>query len=180
MIEGRGLGFLSDVSAVGAGAQDVVEAAAGSGAEFQRVAAGGIEARLLVAVCQPENAEAGAEAELRIAVTLHDRGDERVDMGPQIPGLVFEPCPGGLYAGALMRLRLMLLERGGASLGLAADVGGDLPATMEDFDHRSAQAHIDLLADVLVGHRVEMPVDGDVGEAIQLHIFTALSSAHFV
>ena len=58
MIEGRGLGFLLGGGAIGAGAQDVVEAAIGSGAEFQRVVAGGAEARRLVAVGEPQNAVA--------------------------------------------------------------------------------------------------------------------------
>ena len=41
-------------------------------------------------------------------------------------------------------------------------MAGDLPAPVEDVDHQSAQPHIDLLADILVGHRVEVPLDGDV------------------
>ena len=58
MIEGRGLGFLLGGGAIGAGPQDVVEAAIGSGAELQRVVAGGAEARRLVAVGEPQNAVA--------------------------------------------------------------------------------------------------------------------------
>ena len=128
------------------------------GAELQGIAAGGIEAFRLVAAGQPENAVAGAEAELRIGVALHDRGDEGVDMGADIPGLLLQPGAGVLDAGALVRPGLVFPERGGAALGLAAEMAGDLPAPV----HRSAQPHIDLLADILVGHRVEVPLDGDV------------------
>ena len=42
--------------------------------------------------------------------------------------------------------------------GLASEMAGDLPAPVEDIDHRSAQAYIDLLADILVGHRVKVPL----------------------
>ena len=62
----------------------------------------------------------------------------------------------------LVRPGLVFPERGGAALGLAAEMAGDLPALVEDVDHRSSQPHIDLLADILVGHRVEVPLDGDV------------------
>ena len=86
--------------------------------------------------------------------------------GAEIPGLVLQPDAGVLDAGALMCLRLVFPERGGAASGLAAEMAGDLPASVEDVDHRSAQADIDLLADVLVGHRVEVPVDGDVVIAV--------------
>ena len=41
-----------------------------------------------MAAGQPENAVAGAEVELRIGVALHDPGDESVDMGADIPGLL--------------------------------------------------------------------------------------------
>ena len=65
-------------------------------------------------------------------------------------------------AGALMRLGLMFLEGDGAAPVVAPQMAGDLPAAVEDVDHLAAQTDIDLLADVLVGHRVEAPLDGDV------------------
>ena len=77
---------------IGAGTQDVVEPTVGPGAELQGVAAGGVEAFRLVAVGQPQNAVAGAEAELRIGVALHHRDDEGVDMGTDIPRV---PPPAG-------------------------------------------------------------------------------------
>ena len=83
-------------------------------------------------------------------------------MGTDIPRVPLQPVASALDAGALMRLRLMLLERGGAAFGLAAEMAGDLPAAVEDIDHLPAQADIDLLADILVGNRVEVPVDRNV------------------
>ena len=77
-------------------------------------------------------------------------------------GVLLQPGAGVLDAGALVRPRLMLLERGGAALRVAPQMAGDLPAAVEDVDHLAAQADVDLLADILVGHRVEVPLDGDV------------------
>ena len=72
-------------------------------------------------------------------------------MGADIRGLLLQPGAGVLDAGALVRPGLVFPERGGAALGLAAEMAGDLPAPVEDVDHQSAQPHIDLLADILVG-----------------------------
>ena len=135
---------------------------------------------MLVALGQPEHAVAGAEAELRIVLPLHEHDDEVEDMGPDIARVLLQLGAGGLDAGALVRLRLVFLDGGGAAPGVAAYMAGDVPAPEEDVDQVAAQAYVDLLADELMGHRVEVVVDGDVGQSIQLHIFTALSGAHFV
>ena len=73
---------------------------------------------------------------------------------------------GGLDPGALVGLRLVLLDGGGAAPGVAADMAGDVPAPEEDVDQVAAQADIDLLADMLVGHRVEVVIYGDVVIAV--------------
>ena len=70
MIDGHDLGFLLGGGAVGAGAQDVLEPAVAPRAELERVAAGAVEAVLLVGFGQPEDAVAGTEAELRIVLPL--------------------------------------------------------------------------------------------------------------
>ena len=103
MIDRHGLELRLGGGPIGAGPQDVVETAPGSGAQLQGIVAGGVEAFRLVAAGQPENAVAGAEAELRVGVALHDRGDEGVDMGADIPGLLLQPGAGVLDAGALVR-----------------------------------------------------------------------------
>ena len=48
-----------------------------------------------------------------------------------------------------MRHRPVLLDRGGAALGVVAQMAGDLVAAVEDVDHPAAQAYVDLLADTL-------------------------------
>ena len=115
-----------------------------------------------MAAGQAEDAVAGAEAELGIGVALQDRRDEGEDVGADLARVPLEAGAGVLDAGALVRPRLMLLARGGAALVRAPQMAGDLPAAVEDVDHLAAQADVDLLADVGVGHRVEVPLDGDV------------------
>ena len=111
---------------------------------------------------QAEDAVAGPEAVFRIVLARHQSGDEGVDMGPEIAGPLLQPGAGLLDAGAPMRHRPVLLDRAGAALRIAAQMAGDLAAAVEDVDHLAAQADVDLLADILVRHRVEVPLDGDV------------------
>ncbi len=56
----------------------------------------------------------------------------------------------------------MFLGGGRTALLVAPQVAGDLPTAVEDVNHLAAQAVIDLLADILVGDRVEPVVDRDV------------------
>ena len=115
-----------------------------------------------MALRQAEHAVAGAEADFRIAIALHDRGDKGVDMGTDVACTIFELCAGVLDIGALVRLGLMLLERGGTPPGIAAQMACDLFAAVEHVDQPAAQADIDLLADIRVGHGIEMALDGNV------------------
>ena len=151
MIDGQDLGLLLAIGEIGAGTQDVLEPAVGPGAELERVAAGGVEALRLVAPGQPEHAVAGAEAVLGIVLPLHERDDEVEDVGPDIARVLLQLGAGGLDAGALVGLRLVLLDGGGAATGVAADVAGDVPAPEEHVDQVAARADVDLLADELMG-----------------------------
>ena len=63
---------------------------------------------------QPEDAVAGAEAELGIVLPLHERDDEVEDMGTDIARALLQLGAGGPDAGALVRLGLVLLDGGGA------------------------------------------------------------------
>ena len=80
--------------------------------------------------------------------------------GADVPRPLLDPGAGGLDAGALVRLGLVLLKRGGAAPGADARMACDLPAPVERVDHSAAQANIDLLADMPAGRGVEAVVDG--------------------
>ena len=61
-----------------------------------------------------------------------------------------------------MVLRAMRIEGGARAALEQARMRGDELALGEDLDHARTEAHLDALADVLVGHRVVRVLDFDV------------------
>ena len=86
-------------------AQDRAEAAIGR-AELHRVGVGSVEACPVVLPGEAEDAHAGPETKLRLAVTLHDHKDEAVHLVADLAGLPFQPGVGSLYATAPVRRRM--------------------------------------------------------------------------
>ena len=60
----------------------------------QRVAAGVVEAVRRVVAGQAEDAVAGPEAVFWVVLARHQRGDEGVDVGPEIAGALLQPGAG--------------------------------------------------------------------------------------
>src|SRR3954454_2525143 len=141
--------------------QDGGDRVVGAGAEHQRASAGGLDPRGVIALDQPEDADAGAEPLLR----MRPRAQDHIG---QDDGVVADR--GGLSADALMRAvaiapvraRHVLGDGGRPVRAGAAPMAGDPLAAMEDLDRGGGDARLDLLADQLVRHAVVMLSDLDV------------------
>lgn len=138
-----------------------VDVAVGAGADGDGAGAGRLQAGLAIARAEPQEAEARAVALLGMRAV----GENRLDKGRRRradragPG---DEARGGPLQVALMGLGHVGRVGGVAAAAMAADVGGDPLAAMEDLDGRGREARIDVLVDEGVGDGVVMPVQLDV------------------
>src|SRR6202521_2120969 len=77
--------------AIAVGLQDRVDRAVGSRADLQRPPAGGLQPLGPVALDEPHDADAGAEALLRVRALAQDDLDQRRALGGYIAGLPRDP-----------------------------------------------------------------------------------------
>src|SRR5215813_15556593 len=128
---------------------------------FERPAASGFEPFAAIAVGEPQDADAGAEALLGVRALLQDDLDERRGMVPDLTGLPPQPLrrPVGI---APMARRHVLAYRRMLAIGGRAHMGRNALAAVEDFDRMRGDARPNRLAQQLVRHRVVVLLDLDV------------------
>ena len=113
---------------------------------FQKkgAAASGLHPLRRVSFFQPDDAQAGTKALLRVSATLHDAGHQSPGMGSVSTRPVPNPG-GGPFQNVLMGLGHMFRKRGVRTFPITSRMTGDA-AVLEQYLHRSCrQPHLHLL-----------------------------------
>ena len=180
MVEGQ-LGCVGSARqglAIEAVLEDGVDRAVGSGADLESSLACRLEAIDTVLAGEPQDAQAGAEALLRMGPAAQDDLDQRGGVGPDGGGVALDALVGPASVTA-MRARHVLGHGGVAAAGAAQQMARDPLALVKQLDGALCDARLDLLAQQAVRHRVVMAdhldviVDADACE-VSLGIFVVL------
>ena len=141
--------------------QDRVDGGVGARADLQRPAAGGLEPLGPVALGQPQDADAGAEALLGVRPLAQDDLDECRGVAPDLAGPPLEALRRPVGVAPVARRHVLAHRRVLAVRG-RAHVRGDALAAMEHLDRARRDARPHLLAQQRVRHRVVVLLDLDV------------------
>ena len=133
----------------------------GTGADLESPATGGFEPLGPVTLAQAHNAQARAEALLGMGTRLQNRFDHPRGCGTARGGPLNEALRGPLGI-LLVRLGHVSRHRGMATFEVGASVAGHAFALEQHFHHLGGEAHIELLFDQGIGHRVVMPINLDM------------------
>ena len=110
---------------------------------------------------QPQDAEAGAEALLRMRPVGEDGDDQPLGLGADRGAPAAEPL-GRPFRVAPVGARHVVGIGAVPAAAVAALMDGDALAPMEDLNDTSRRARIHLLADQLVRHRIEKAIELDM------------------
>ena len=157
-------GWFGRFAAIEVVLQDRCEGGTGQRADLQGPLAGGLQARLAMAFCQAENADAGSEALFRVGPVGQDEFDEDLGIGSVGGGIAanaFE-APAGVPA---VGGRHVLVHGRVAPVGGATHVGRHPPFFMKDLDGAIRDAGPELLPGQGMGHGIVMP--GDLNMVIE-------------
>ena len=135
--------------------------AIGAGTDGDGAGTGGFQADLAIALDQPEEAEAGAIALLRVRPVGEDGLDEGRGLGADGARPGREPGRRPLQV-ALMSFRHVGGVGGVATPAVTAHMGGAALAVMEDLDGARGEASVDMLVDERIRDGVVVPVQLDV------------------
>ena len=156
----RRLGRRLQGQTVLAGGEDVPDGVEAAGAEGLRPGAGRLEPDVSVTAPQLHDAKTGPVPLLGVRAALQDPGDELSGRRSDLLGPADEPRrrPLGMRAVGAGHV----LGHGGRLSVVAPPVGRHALAAMEDLDRVRRVADLDLLADQLVRHAVDVALDLDV------------------
>src|SRR5580704_3142873 len=110
---------------------------------------------------QPDDAEAGPEALLRVGPMLQDQLAERGGSGADRSGLAANALDRPVGVPPVAR-RHVLGHRGVTMVAAGPQMSGDPLALQKDLDGSRGQPHLHLVAGKAVGHAVEMTFELDV------------------
>ncbi len=152
-------GFAGGVFSLGQGVlvealvEDGFHALIAGGIEVQGPTTGGLQSLIPVGCAQPQNAQAGAEALLRVRPRAEDDRDQLSRGRASLLSPVHQTfrCPAGRVP---MCPGYVLGERGMAPLQRGSPVTGTPCVVVQQLQGVGGHAHIQLLFDQLVGHRV--------------------------
>src|ERR1700730_12248331 len=141
--------------------EDRAHRAVGQGADLDRPRGGGFETIGAERPYQPDDAEAGPEALLRVGPALQDQLAERGGSWADRSGLAANALdrPVGI---APMARRHVLGDRGVPVVAAGAQMSGNPFALHKDLDGSRRQPHLHLAARKAGGHAVEMTFELDV------------------
>src|ERR1700674_4678738 len=135
--------------AIAVGLQDRTDRGVGARTDLERPGAGGLEPFAAVALGQPQDAHAGAEALLGMRSLAHDDLDQGRRVAPDLGGLPLDALrrPVGI---ALVARRHVLAHCRVLAVGGGTHMGGDAPAAMEQLDRARRDARPQFLAQQLM------------------------------
>nr|POE54667.1 hypothetical protein CFP56_78537 [Quercus suber] len=133
---------------------DRSDALVGEGPDGRRPGRHGLGPGRGEAAVQAHDAQAGAEALLGMGAPVQDGDDEALGCGADLPAPALEAGrrPFGITAVGARHVLGIGAVPGAA---VAPIMGGDALAAVEHLDGAGREAHVDLLADQGVGHRVQ-------------------------
>ncbi|VVM74897.1 hypothetical protein PS639_05432 [Pseudomonas fluorescens] len=151
-------------------AQDRFEAFVTARAQCQRTLASGFQPLFAVLFAQAQDAQAGAEAVLRMDSALEDVGDDAGRIRACLLCPADQPlrCPLGMFAVALGHV----LDLGGvAAFVRRAQMAGHALVGVEALHGLRGEPHFELVLHQLVRHRVVMAIDLDVVVNVDAYFF---------
>src|SRR4051794_13572468 len=155
--QGLVVGRLVEESAIEAALEDRTDRCDGASLDQDAASAGGIDARIVVAPGQRQNAEAGAKALFGMRPCSDDGLEERRGRGTDPLASRDQPS-GRPFAVAAMGARHMIGNRGVAAPAGRTGVARDSLALVEDLDGLVSDAHIDEFTDEAVRGGIPMAV----------------------
>ena len=138
-----------------------MDAAVGAGAELQTAPACGFEPAGAVLPGEPQNAQTGSKALLRMRPAFENDRRQFGGVGANGGGVTPDAIdrPAGIAA---MGARHVFRQRGVAAADAAAHMAGDALTFVEQLDRALGDARLDLFLQQAMRHRVVVAVDIDV------------------